>query len=197
VYAYTARGREAISILGAHHDYPSEAFATVRHLGGCRWEHRNQVIAEHVDTRTLCSEPGRYLQIQQTRDIEFFGQREAPTLRCEPAQVHHAVGDDVGAKTTAKCTDGEGTQATVTRTYVGMEAMKIGATSVDAVRFELRSTMTGKTNGTAHDEFWIHPQTAMTLRWDRTVDTMATAYGAQVHYEENASFVLESLEPRA
>jgi hypothetical protein len=197
VYAYKARGRESVSVLGAHHDYPSEIFATVRHLGGCKWEHRNQVIAEHVDTRTLCSEAGRYKQIQQTRDIEFFGQREAPSLSCKPAQVHHSVGDKAGAKTTANCTDGEGTKAVVVRTYTGAETIKVGGRPVDALRIELHSTMSGKTNGTADDRLWIHPQTAMTLRWDRTVDTMATAYGAQVRYVEDASFVLESLDPRS
>lgn len=197
VYAYAAKGRESVSILGAHHDYPSEVFATVRHLDGCRWEHQNQVIEEHVDTRVLCSEPGRYKQIQQIRSIEFFGQREAPVLRCEPAQVHHAITDERGAKTTAQCTDGEGTDATILRTFEGVEKLDVGGRDVSAVKVSLHSRMSGKTNGTADDHLWIHPETGMTLRWDRRVDTMATAYGAQVHYLEDASFVLKSLDPRS
>ena len=196
VYAYAAKGRESISILGAHHDYPDEVFATVRHLDGCRWEHQNQVIEEHVDTRILCSESGRYKQIQQMRSIEFFGKREAPVLRCEPAQVHHAIEDEPGAKTTAHCTDGEGTEATIVRTFEGIRKLDVGDQVVEAVKFSLHSLMSGKTNGTADDHLWIHPKTGMTLRWDRQVDTMATAYGAQVHYLEDASFVLKSLDPR-
>jgi len=196
VYAYAAEGRESISILGAHHDYPDEVFATVRHLDGCRWEHQNQVIEEHADTRVLCSEPGQYRQIQQMRSIEFFGQREAPVLRCEPAQVHHAIEDERGAKTTAKCTDDEGTDATIVRTFVGIEKLNVGGNDVKAVWFSLHSRMSGKTKVTADDHLWIHPKTGMTLRWDRQVDTMATAYGAQVHYLEEASFVLQSLDPR-
>ena len=40
------------------------------------------------------------------------------------------------------------------------------------------------------------PQTALVLRWDRTVDTMANAaFGADVHYQEQATFLLESLTP--
>ena len=51
--------------------------------------------------------------------------------------------------------------------------------------------------GTANEDMWIAPQTGMTLRWVRAVDTLAdAAFGARVRYTENASFYLESLTPR-
>jgi hypothetical protein len=60
----------------------------------------------------------------------------------------------------------------------------------------MNGTMTGRVRGTSTDELWLTPDTGMTLRWDRTVDTLANAFGSEIRYKEDASFLLESLKPR-
>jgi hypothetical protein len=65
------------------------------------------------------------------------------------------------------------------------------------VRFRLDATMTGRARGTSTETFWVSPVTGLTLRWERSVDTIAdTSFGAKVRYQEQATFVLESLDPK-
>ena len=197
VYTYLASGGESVSTFGAKHDYPDETYATVRHLGGCRWEHTNRVIEEHVDTRVLCSDTGVLKQLDQRRDIEFFGQRDGGSMgTCDPEFVLYSAGEKPGAVRTIRCDDGEGTISTVKRTFVGAEAITIGKDRVDALRIDLDSTMTGQVDGSSTDSLWVSARDGMTLRWERTVDTLATAYGARVRYKEDATFILKDLEPK-
>ena len=194
VYSYRAKGREQVSILGAHHDYPERVYATVRHLDGCRWEHRNDVIKEHVDRRVWCSQAGQVTQILQGREVEFFGQRDGSSATCSPPMVIHKVGDRTGTTYEGECS-GEATTANIRRTIVDDKDFAVGGEPVDAIHIRIESTFTGMANGTSNEEVWLDAATGMTLRWDRVVDTDANSAFGNVHYSENASFVLESLVP--
>ncbi|MBV8160437.1 MAG: hypothetical protein JO265_05895, partial [Acidimicrobiia bacterium] len=100
------------------------------------------------------------------------------------------------ATTVGTCTASDGSAARIEATYLGHEPVQVGGASVDAVHLHLHSTLTGRAQGTADEQFWLLPQNGLVLRWDRSVDTMAdAAFGANVHYQEHASFLLESLTP--
>lgn len=195
VYAYRAKGREQVSILGAHHEYPERIYATVRHLDGCRWEHRNDVIKEHVDRREWCSQSGQLTQLSQGREVEFFGQRDGSSATCSPPMVIHKVGDGPGTTYEGECS-GEATTAKIRRTIVDDDDFVVGDISVEAVHIRIESTFTGMATGTSDEDIWLDAATGMTLRWDRVVDTDADSAFGKVHYSENASFTLESLDPR-
>jgi hypothetical protein len=194
VYTYRAKGGEQVSILGAHHDYPERVYATVRHLDGCRWEHRNEVIKEHVDRRVWCSQAGQLTQILQGREVEFFGQRDGSVATCSPPMVIHKVGDGPGTTYEGVCT-GEDTKAMIRRRIVDDKDFVVGGKSVEAIHIRIDSTFTGMATGTSNEDLWLDSATGMTLRWDRVVDTDANSAFGNVHYYENASFVLESLVP--
>jgi len=194
VYTYRAKGGEQVSILGAHHDYPERVYATVRHLDGCRWEHRNDVIKEHVDRRVWCSQAGQLTQISQGREVEFFGQRDGSSATCSPPMVIHKVDDGPGGTYEGECS-GEATTATIRRTIVDDKDFVVGGDPVDAIHLRIDSTFTGMANGTSNEDVWLDAATGMTLRWDRVVDTEANSAFGNVHYTENASFILESLVP--
>jgi hypothetical protein len=57
-------------------------------------------------------------------------------------------------------------------------------------------TFTGRAIGTSLEELWLVPETGMTVRWDRKVDTNADSVFGKVHYTEDASFELASLVPQ-
>lgn len=192
VYTYRTTGGERVSMLNTSRSYPPEIYATVRHTGGCAWEHRMDVLEEHVDITILCSEPGRVSQLSQERRIAFFGIADGAMLPCDPPALRHAADQAAGATASGSCGDGETTSA-LTATYLGAEPIDVGGVVVQAARVRVDGTFTGKQQGTSVDDYWIDPATGLTLRWDRSTETDAVAFGAQVHYVEEASFALVSL----
>jgi hypothetical protein len=195
VYIYATSGGEEISLFGARHTYPSRTFATIRHFGGCRWEQRIDVIEEHTDVRKLCSRPDEMLQVAQARYVTFFGQREGGELVCEPWVSLHALEEDKGRQTTGVCRGAEG-EAHLTRTFVGIEPFVIEGEIEQAVRISTVGKISGTHRGTSHDEMWLSRKSGLPFRWERTVDVVSSAYGANVRYTEDASFVLQSLDPQ-
>ena len=195
VYIYRTSGGEEISLFGAKHSYPSRTFTTVRHLGGCRWEQRIDVIEEHTDIRKACSKSDELLQIAQARYVTFFGQREGDELVCEPWMSVHGVEDDKGERATGVCRGSEG-EAHLTRTFVGIEPVVIEGEIEQAVRVRIDGEITGTHEGTSMDDVWFSRARGFPLRWDRTVDVVSSAFGPDVRYTEEASFVLQSLDPQ-
>jgi hypothetical protein len=196
VYTYRTTGGERISLGGAHHDYPPETTGTVTHIGGCRWRIENDVIKEHTDVRTFCSGSKDLFQEEQARWVTFYGKREGEDITFTPHQLVNDVAETAGAKATSRGSDPQGDGVQVTRTYLGRVPIDIGGTTISSVRVHLTGTSSGSSYGTFVDDLWLDPVTGLTLRWDRSVDSHSNAFGANVHYTENASFVLESLTPR-
>jgi hypothetical protein len=195
VYAYRTTGGESISVAGAHHDYPAETYASVRHLGGCNWRNENDVIKEHVDVRTLCSAQGQLTQSMQGRHVTFFGKTDGADYVCDPPELQHDVSEAVGTTTVGVCKDSQGS-ARIESTYLGHQPFNVGGTQVDTVHLHIRSSLTGRATGTEQEDFWAVAQTGLPVQWNRQIDTLAdAAFGAHVRYQEQASFVLESLTP--
>ena len=196
VYTYRTSGGEEISTAGAEHSYPERTYASVRRGDGCVWEIESDVIEEHRDHREMCSDGTSSQQLSQTREVEFFGQRDGFTMVCRPPAVLEQAGEPVGAVTEATCTD-EGITSHLVRTFVGMETMTIGGRDVAVRHIRIRGDFSGRATGYAEEEHWTIPGSGLTARWKRMVDTTAdAAFGARVRYQENADFVLESLEPQ-
>ena len=196
VYSYRTTGGESISVLSAHHDYPDTTYAAVRHTGGCGWQIRAEVVKEHLDERTMCSQPDRLLQLTQSREVEFFGTRDGGTFACEPPQVQFVVGDAAGAQTETDCGDGKGAMAHLVRTYLGTSHVSIGGVAVEVVKLRILGTLTGRVRGTSSDTLTLVASTGLPVRWERSVDSVADAFGASVRYVEQASFDLTSLTPQ-
>ncbi len=198
VYTYQTAGRDWISMFGAHHDYPSETHATVRPTGNaCGWQVDWPVVAEHVNHRTRCSEPGRLLGLAEGSEVEFFSQRDGENFVCEPPALVLATADAVGSRHEATCRaeSGDGTITTRT-TNLGRESLMVGGVAVSAFHVLGDTTMSGKATGTARDELWLDPDTGLVLKELRTVDTDAHAVFGHVRYQERASFLLSSLTPQ-
>jgi hypothetical protein len=144
-----------------------------------------------------CSEPGRLLELAEARQVTFFGQTEREDLRCDPPALQHETTEPVGTATSAVCRSGD-TTAHVEASFVGHDAVIVGASPVDAVRLGLHATITGRAHGTADEQMWVLPQTGLVLRLNRTTDADANGFfGADIHYHEEATFVLTSLTPSA
>ena len=195
VYEYRTSGGETVSLLGARHDYPATTFAVVHHTGGCGWRIRAEVVREHIDERRMCSDPDRVLQHEQSRQVEFFGTKDGAAYVCDPPQVQHAGGDGEGATTTVDCGDGRGSSARLVRTTLGLGQAMVGGLAVEVVRLRIDGTLTGRYRGTSVDLLTLDAATGLPVTWERSVDTVAEAFGASIRYREQARFDLVSLTP--
>jgi hypothetical protein len=196
VYSYRTSGGESITVLGAHHDYPTTTYAAVHRTGGCGWQIRAEVVKEHVDERTMCSQADGLLQLGQTRQVEFFGNRDGGSYTCAPPQVQFTVGDAPGGTSSADCADADGGAAHLVRTFLGASQVTVGGVAVEVVRIRIDGTITGRARGTSSDTLTLVAGTGLPVRWERSVDTVADAFGASVRYVEHATFDLTSLTPQ-
>jgi hypothetical protein len=197
VYAYRTTGGEKLSTFGASHAYPERTFATVRHLDGCRWEQRNDVIEEHVDIRRFCASEGMLQQIFYEAQVTFFGVTDGAAVTCDPPPVFHRTGMEPGHADVFRCSNGTDTSSEMTVTFVGAEVVPVGADTVRANKITITGTTSGRVVGTSSDTLWLDPTNGLTVRWERKNDNVADAFGgARVRYQEEATFLLESLEPQ-
>jgi hypothetical protein len=72
----------------------------------------------------------------------------------------------------------------------------LGGVPVEVVKIRIAGTMTGRVRGTSTDVLTLVAATGLPVRWERTVDTLADAFGASVRYVEQAQFDLVSLTPQ-
>ena len=194
VYAYRTTGFEEVSLGGGRHDYPSRSFASVRRRGGCDWDVEHQILEEHVERSVHCSAPGRFMHSEEQVEVEFYGQKEGSTYRCEPPMVVAQVGDAPGTKRSTTCRSDDG-QAVQTTTFLGRERLSVGGSAVDALHVLFEAVISGRAEGTSRNETWIHPDTGLLLKAVRTSQSRAKAFGTTVDYHEEATFELERLAP--
>lgn len=192
VYAYATSGGERISFGGGRHDYPDRTFAAVRRRAGCRWELEHSILEEHVDHLFYCGRP-ESLSLRAFRsNIAFFGQANEATYVCDPPEA--LVSRDKGARA-YRCSSEDG-EVRGTVSDLGRDRLRVGGRRVEAVHVLSRSTLSGRASGTSRAEVWLHPESGLLLKLVREVHSTAAAFGTTVTYDENASFLLESLSPR-
>lgn len=182
-------------MAGARHDYPEESFATVRLQSGCRWEIEHRVIEEHTDTETRCAARNRDLWVGATTRVAFFGQTDEAIYVCRVPLVIVDVRDPPGAAHEATCDETQGGEARLKSVNLGRARVSIGGVPVNAYRVRVDSTLTGRSRGTGHWDYWLHPATGLWLRQERRIDTQSKSTFGDVHYQEEAAFLLRSLTP--
>ena len=82
------------------------------------------------------------------------------------------------------------------RATLGRGTVVIGGVTVAVVRIRIDGTITGRIRGTSTDLLTLVASTGLPVRWERSVDTLADAFGSTVRYQEQARFELVSLTPQ-
>lgn len=195
VYTYATEGWETVSMAGARHDYPSETFAAVRHLGGCRWETDHQFLEEHRERKEYCSDGTALLALGFDSYITFFGQTAESHGRCDPPQVSAHLPADPGQRYTSTCA-GDGWTSDAIVTFVGRATVDIGGQAVEALHYTQETTLHGSNRGESHMDVWYHPQTGLPLQVIRRTQSFAQAFGSEVEYNEDVRLVLTALDPQ-
>lgn len=195
VYTYVTEGWETVSMAGARHDYPSETFAAVRHLGGCRWETDHRFLEEHRERKEYCSDGSALLALGFDSYITFFGQTAESHGRCDPPQVSAHLPAEPGQRYTSTCA-GDGWTSDAVVTFVGRESVVIAGQPVEALHYTQKTTLQGSTRGESDMDVWYHPETGLPLEVNRRTRSFAQAFGGEVEYNEDVHFVLGSLDPQ-
>jgi hypothetical protein len=194
VYRYKTSGGESVSLLGSSHKYPAETFMVVKRTGGCGWTSEAQVVKEHVDRRTMCTDDQQVAQSHQQRQITFFGTTDGANLKCTPPQVMARWDDQVGATRTARCAEG-GVVADMVLEVKALGTAVVDGVTVETITYRIEGLMTGRVAGTSLDINTVVRATGLPVRAERWADTVANAFGADVRYQEHVTFDLLSLTP--
>jgi hypothetical protein len=195
VYTYATEGWETVSMAGARHDYPSETYAAVRHLGGCGWETDHRFVEEHRERKEYCSDGAALLALGFDSYITFFGQAAESHGRCDPPQLSAHLPADPGQQYTSSCS-GDGWTSDAVVTFVGREAVQVGGHSVEALHYTQKTTLQGSNRGESDMDVWYHPETGLPLEVVRRTQSWAQAFGGEVEYNEDVHFALTSLDPQ-
>jgi hypothetical protein len=195
VYTYVTEGWETVSMAGARHDYPSETFAAVRHLGGCGWETDHQFVEEHRERKEYCSDGSALLALGFDSYITFFGQTAESHGRCDPPQVSAHLPAEPGQRYTSSCA-GDGWTSEAIVTFVGRESLEVGGQALEALHYTQETTLQGSNRGQSHMDVWYDPSTGLPLEVIRTTQSFTHAFGSEVEYNEDVRFVLASLAPQ-
>lgn len=195
VYEYETVGEETIDALGgATHTYPARTTMTYT-LTDCGYRTRWDVFEERFDELDLCiSDAGE--SVQTSRQYrEFFGFSADQVLQCDSSVIVRAEPTVLDDPRTTPCT-ASGTNAEMRVVVVGEEPIDVGGQTVDALRIQLDTTLTGEVRGTSSLEYWADPVTGLVFRQITTVKTDADSPLGTTHYQEQYTVQLVSRQPR-
>jgi hypothetical protein len=192
VYVYATSGfEETDALFGSRHDYPAETAVTVR-AGGCGYLERWEPLRGRLLTRELC--PGRRLaRLEEVHT--FFGTRDVHDYVCEPGTPAPPLDAKPGTVWETRCGTGD-TVEVATGEVLVPETVEVGGRTVAAVRVAEELRLEGNTTGTGTRDWWLHPETGLTLRLAVTNSSVTESAIGGVGYEERYELVLTSLEPR-
>jgi hypothetical protein len=193
LYTYDTTGYERISLGGSRHDYPEQTHVLVSHTGGCEWTFDHRVLEEKRTVSTYCHDGPAQLAVAYDGWITFYGSTAESHYTCDRG-IRGRLGDSPGDTHRSSCTDGDGTSSDIT-TFVAMQVMDVGGVRVEALHYQIDTTLSGSVVGTSKQQIWLHPDSGLPLRIERRTDTEANEFGAQVNYVEDATFKVVSLTP--
>jgi hypothetical protein len=195
VYVYDTEGYETVeAATSGRHDYPDQTTIVVRHAG-CGWTVRWQPLQERWDETNLCAEPSATSAVDFRTYHEFFKKSQEQYFTCPPGSHVSRFGQPQGATWSWGCSSG-GNGFEATSTYVGMEPVTVGGTTVQAARFRFDAVMTGANRGKQTQERWVDPATGLELRMTNDIDAEADSPFGTVKYREVYRLDLTSLRPR-
>ena len=192
VYVYATDGSEKTdAFLGEKHDYPAQTTITVTAFG-CGASLLWRPVKGRSTRFVVCATPdGWELRTQDERHT-FYGRTEKTTYHCEDALIRPTAGT---TEWDVSCSTGT-TDETGTAGFVGHETVRVGGEEVEAEHVRRETTLSGETRGTTTHDLWFHPETGVPVKLVLVSHTANDSPIGEVHYDEDVTLVLTSLEPR-
>lgn len=194
VYVYATDGYEKTDALtGVTHRYPRRSTITVTG-DPCGVRMRWDVLKGRSTTWTFCIDGDRWVMTKQDERHTFFGVTEATTYLC--SDVPFRTPDDrPGPRYSVTCQTPSVTERE-RQWVVGRETVRVGTERVPAVHVRQTSTFRGDTGGASTYDIWLDRESGVPVRIVMTSRTSNSSPVGTVHYEEDVTLRLTSLEPR-
>lgn len=194
VYVYETRGHERVDALGgARHAYPSRSSITATRAD-CGTLLRWDVLVGRSTEWVYCDADDHVLLASVDERHRFFGNTETTTYACDDTVAFPRRGEQ-GDTWPVRCDAGEISERG-TGAVVGRDVVVVGAVPVSVLHVRVRTTFTGPTRGSAVRESWVEPETGLPVRLRMVSETTNATFIGDVHYEEDVTLELTSLEPR-
>jgi hypothetical protein len=187
VYVYGSSGYEAIDALtGARHDYPAETYLTITD-GPCGPAVRWDALAERWISWDHC---GPDLAVTRMQGLhQWFGVPDLEDEVCSnPLPLVPA------AESTVACVAGATTE-TYRVTPLGPEPVLIGGEEVIADHVRIISELSGGSTGSSEADLWVYPGTVLVVKTTVERHTVTPSRVGDVHYDEEYTLLLKSMEP--
>lgn len=187
VYVYETTGYETIDALsGARHDYPAETFLTIS-SGPCGPVSRWDALGERWISWAHCASFGA---ITGTLNFhEWFGIPDLEEETCSPPLPLVPAAEVVIACVTDDTTE------TYTVTSLGEVIMMVSGASVITEHVRVTSRLTGGSTGTSTAELWVLPGSVLVVSTTVERHTVTPSRVGDVHYDEEYTLRLMSMEP--
>ena len=191
VYVYATTGSESITALGGRkHDYPKRSSVTVT-AGDCGMMLRWDVLQHRSNVYEICDD-GRRLG-GWTETHRFVGRDDVTRWRCSASAWLPDTADP--GPSPVDCTSSDSAQRGTT-TVLGVETVRVGTATVDAVHLRIDTRETGGARGPTLEHRWLERDTGLPVRIEYRVTTLNPSPIGDVRFDERYSLRLVSLEPR-
>ncbi|HEY7044475.1 MAG TPA: hypothetical protein VH419_12465 [Nocardioidaceae bacterium] len=194
VYVYTTTGFDSVDALtGARHNFPATTTVTIS-AAGCGVDVRWNTVRERWDEWQWCPQ-GRGIETVAYRSFhQFFGVSSGTNYQCAGDPL--PLAGRPGSTWTIVCRQGDSDTSRFIGHLIGRQPVKVGTTSVNALRIRYDVAVSGVSAGTKFIDRWIRPEDGLVLREDSGTDTVQSTALGKVHYRERYTIVLQSLVPR-
>jgi hypothetical protein len=192
VYVYDTKGLEKTdALLGEKHEYPAQTTITVTAVD-CGASLLWRPVKGRSTRFVLCTTPDGWELRSQDERHTFYGRTEKTTYRCAHALIRPTGGI---TEWDVSCTTGTADE-TGTGTLVGREPIQVGSKTVEAEHVRRETTLSGETRGTTTHDIWFDSATGVAVKLVLVSHTANDSPIGEVHYDEDVTLVLTSLEPR-
>jgi hypothetical protein len=206
VYQLKGQGSEHISFPPNSQTDGSIMPATVSSLANGCWRWHVDYNVAHWEEYDFCTE-GQEITLVADRngqnwDFGMVKVKNSAQLSCQPPLVVLTATPTAGQAAQQRCTGtntavaGEMTASGPVQ-VVGTEALLIGGAAVSAVHEHEQTLMSGTQTGTVAEDWWYDARTGLPLRMERHIALATPSPLGNIHYTEDGSWEMTSLQPLA
>jgi hypothetical protein len=192
VYVYATDGYERTDALtGVRHRYPLRSTITIT-SADCGVSLLWRVFESRSTEWIYCVTPDGLELASQDERHTFFGRTESTTYICKNTPIKPATALPrwpVACSTDTANETGKGT-------VVGGERLVVAGKSVSTVHVLKTTSFAGEIRGTSRHDIWFDARSGVPVKMVMVSRTTNDSPVGDVHYDENVTLLLTSLEPR-